>query len=295
MDMIVAAVALETERDPVIARALQLAALHRARLVLVHVMEIDMEGVRSAPGADTAHGLLRAEAERRIHATVADLAPAVDPEVVPEVIIAEGRPFQVIEELTGRMDADLLLIGAGTARNIREKILGSTADRLIRSSRVPVLVARKDDPLPYRNITVAIDPSDASMAAAKAAHRLGSAAPIAYLHVVEIPLSFEEALLKAGTPLSEVERYRRARRANARKELQSALEAAGIPYQGRLRVVSGDARDVLIRRARNPRTDLIALGTNRGNAVSQMLLGSVARNVLQGARCDVLITAMAVR
>ena len=58
-----------------------------------------------------------------------------------------------------------------------------------------------------------------------------------------------------------------------------------------MQIVHGAAGSALIRRYRSRRTDLIALGTHAGNAISQALMGSVARDLLRAAGCDVLVSA----
>lgn len=58
---------------------------------------------------------------------------------------------------------------------------------------------------------------------------------------------------------------------------------------GKIRVVRGDAATALVRLARSGKTDLVALGMQGKNAISKMVLGSVARRVLAGASCDVLL------
>ncbi|MGB3390256.1 MAG: universal stress protein [Pseudaminobacter sp.] len=288
MKTILAGLALEGGDDPIVARAVQLAGRHKSKLILVHVIEnaafdgVDMPG---APDASAISAMLESEAADRLGRIVASL----DTDIAPETVIIKGKPFEVISELVRQRKADLVVIGPGRARNMREKVFGSTADRIVRSSSVPVLVVRPGPTEPYRRVVVAADLSLQSLSASRAARALAPEAAIEHIHVVDMPLTFEQALLRAGTSKAEIDRIRQARLVAARERLKAAFAGIVGSASLRLRLFHGEARKVLVRQARNPRTDLIALGTHGRSAVSQMLLGSVARNVLQAATRDVLV------
>ncbi|RWR31913.1 hypothetical protein D2T31_02830 [Sinirhodobacter populi] len=91
-----------------------------------------------------------------------------------------------------------------------------------------------------------------SARAVSEARRLAPDAAVQLVHAIDIPLTFRQALLRAGTSQGEMERYRADRTARAQEELAARRRAA------------------------------------RG-AVAQTLLGSVARRALAGAACDVLV------
>ncbi|ODT77400.1 MAG: hypothetical protein ABS76_26805 [Pelagibacterium sp. SCN 64-44] len=280
METIIAGLALDGTDGPVLARAGQLAGQHGARLMLVHVLE--------APPAAEAEGLDLEGATRLLKEAAAARLAELAGGLAADIRIAWGRPFEVLSGLIAVEKAGLLVIGPGRPRTLREKIFGSTADRLVREAAVPVLVVRRPAEGPYRHVVVAADLSPQSLSAAQAARALAPEAAFEHLHVVDIPLSFEQALRRAGTPEAGIARYRQARLAGARERLEIAF--AGVEPL-RLRLVHGSARAVLLRRARSRRVDLVALGTHGRDAAAQMLLGSVARAVLSAAACDVLIAA----
>lgn len=290
INTIVAALALETDNDPVAGRALQLARQHAARLVFVHAVEDTPPGGDLPVSLDVSalHAIVKRNAVDRIR----QLTGNPGSEAVVEIVVETGKPYQVIDEIVQREGADLIVIGPGKARSMREKVFGSTADRVVRTSSRPVLVVRSTTPDRYRRLAVAVDFSAVSQVAAKAALSLVPDAAVELIHAIEIPLGFEQAMLRAGTTQAEIDRYRRARAREARSQISAALTELDPPLvQARLRIVHGDAARALVRLTRSGRTDLIALGTHGGNALSQMLLGSVARHVLRAAGCDVLVSA----
>ena len=288
MKNIIAALALDGGDDGVVARAMQLAARHDAALTLVHAMEdTDFGDVEALGGMDAE--TVRAVVGRNAADRLAALAGRAGVDARQARIVAEGKASDVIMDFAGERRADLVIIGPGKRRNLREKAFGSTADRVVRAADVPVLIVRREGAAPYGRAIVAADLSPQSLSASRAARTLAPDAIIEHVHVVEMPLSFEQTLLQAGASKVEISRYRQARLATARDRLKAVFADADGKAPMKLRLVQGDARAVLVRQARRRDIDLIALGTHGRGVVSQMLLGSVARHVAQGAWCDVLL------
>lgn len=286
---IVAALALETDNDPIMGRALQLARTHNARLLFVHVIEEPHLRESRLPGpvdVTSIRAMQKQDAVERIKR----LTGSSQPSIVADIVVDAGKPFQIIDEVAERNGADLIVIGPGNAKSLREKVFGSTADRVVRSSTRPVLVVKSAAFDPYQRIVGATDFSAASTAAIQAAILLAPSALVEFVHVIEIPLGFELAMLKAGTSQAEIDRYRRAKASDARKQMRVAFaEIDSSNSRPRLTIIQGSATHVLVRLARSGRTDLIAAGTHGRGAISQALLGSVASRLLQMAKCDVLV------
>lgn len=284
---ILVALALDDDSKRVAERAVQLANQHKARLVGVHVIEsLSLHDSDLPPSIDPATlvGTIEAQSAAQLQSL---LAAAENPAITHA---EAGKPHAVIERLASSYNADLLIIGPGVARNLREKVFGSTAERVVRCAACPVLVVRKDVGAPYRHIAIGVDFSDQARAAALWASRLSPMASRELIHAFDIPLAFEQAMLKAGTSLSDIERYRDAKAKNAYQQVMSVFSEDGrLPQKVRLRIVRGDASDVLVRASRRRATDLVALGTQGASAVARHFLGSVARRVLANAGCDVLV------
>jgi nucleotide-binding universal stress UspA family protein len=56
--------------------------------------------------------------------------------------ISSGRPFEEICKLAGEIDVDLIILGTRGYSGLKRVLLGSTAERVIRYARCPVLVPR---------------------------------------------------------------------------------------------------------------------------------------------------------
>ncbi|MFC3057742.1 universal stress protein [Paenirhodobacter populi] len=128
-----------------------------------------------------------------------------------------------------------------------------------------------------------------SARAVSEARRLAPDAAVQLVHAIDIPLTFRQALLRAGTSQGEMERYRADRTDRAQQEL--AVFRRDTPGAGALpvRFLDGEPGAALVRFSKRGRIDLLALGAHGRGAVAQTLLGSVARRVLAGAACDVLV------
>lgn len=286
MKTIIAALMLDGD-DAIVTRAARLARQHGARLVLLHVLE-DIEPESRVPLPTSAEAMTRVRSEAAMTRMRALLAEAG---LTGEAVVESGKPHLAIEALARLLQADLVVIGPGKPRGLRERVFGSTADRVVRAAPCPVLVVRAQAEDDYRVTLAAIDFSDPSLAAARALARLAPAARADLVHAVDTPADFQQALLVAGTPRDEVDRYRRARLLAARRQLRDFVaEAEGLPPGARNRVIEGAPGEVLIRLARRGEIEVIALGAQgAGRALSRLVLGSVARKVLTSVPCDVLV------
>jgi nucleotide-binding universal stress UspA family protein len=284
---ILVALSLEDDSLQIARRAIQLASQHEAEIVAVHVIEgVSLPDPELPPTVDG-----RTLFDRIVTQGTSDVQALFDgAAVLSSVLVETGKPHTIIDALARSCDADLIVIGAGNAKTLREKIFGSTADRVIRRAPCPVLVVRGASPDPYRHLVIGVDFSDYARAAARHAMQLAPDASRELLHAIEIPLVFEQSMLKAGTPEAEIERYRKAKAKSARTGLLHLYGENGrLPKGARIRIRHGDAAMALLRAAQRRQTDLVAIGTQGTNAVAQHLLGSVARKVLAGAKCDVLV------
>jgi nucleotide-binding universal stress UspA family protein len=124
----------------VLAHAADLARVHGATLDFVYVvnaaafanlpMETSWEGVRES---------LRGEGEAAL-----DGAEAAVEGVPTEHRMLEGGPAREIVAYAERSGADLVLMGTHGRGGINRILLGSVAERVVRSSPVPVLTVRVD-------------------------------------------------------------------------------------------------------------------------------------------------------
>lgn len=56
-----------------------------------------------------------------------------------------GAPFRVIIEMAEELNTDLIIMGTHGRTGMEQVIVGSTAERVVRRSRIPVLTVRSED------------------------------------------------------------------------------------------------------------------------------------------------------
>ena len=128
--------------------ALDLAARFDAEIHCLYV--VDESDVSSSPER------LREEMEtalvERGHEVVAAVQAATDREVEPA--IREGQPAQTIDRYAREIGADLVAIGTRGRHGENRFLVGSVAERVVRTCPVPVLTVRRltdEDP---RRVTI---------------------------------------------------------------------------------------------------------------------------------------------
>lgn len=286
---IVAALDLEPGSNAVLARAIQLAAAHAARLVVLHVIASEPLP-QAAARTNLDKSELRDRLKRQALAAIEPLVMKSERARRTDMVVEFGPPHDVIIRAARERHADLIVIGPGKARSLKDKILGSTADRVVRTSPAPVLLVKKQPARPYRKILVAVDFSPQSEAAVKDTRRLAPESTLQLVHVVELPLTFQRAMLRAGTSPAALERSRATQADKAQNDLIAF--AGRIPEAGKVttRILKGEPGPALIRFSKRGDIDLLAIGPYGRGGVVQALLGSVTRRVLGGTPCDVLVT-----
>lgn len=265
----------EDARAALLRAALLAKALGPQRAVLMHIL---------APG-------LPAEIEPRVMARMERALAALSEEAATHGVRFEPRlaAGTVLARLGEAMnECGLLVLGARGQHPVRDFMLGSTAERLVRKTRQPVLVVRRAPQGPYRHVLVAVDFSPASRAAARLAAAL---APEAHLHLVHAyEVEFESTLRFADLPEEVVQGYRNAERERARRDMDSLITELGLPEERCSSTLAlGYAPSALEQAEKRIGADLVVLGKHGKSNLEELLLGSVTVHTLQSARSDVLV------
>jgi nucleotide-binding universal stress UspA family protein len=207
---------------------------------------------------------------------------------------AECRPGPVLDVL-GRgaddVDADLVVLGARGASFLRRLVLGTTAERMLRRTRRPLLIVRAAAHEPYRRALLALDFSPWSAAVLAQARRVAPHARPVLFTAFQVP--FEEKLRFAGVDAATVDRYRQQARAQATQQMHALADGAGLkPGQWEACIVEGDASMRLVEQEQVLDCDLVVLGKHGQSAAEDLLLGSVTKHVLTEGQADVLVATL---
>jgi nucleotide-binding universal stress UspA family protein len=153
----------------------------------------------------------------------------------------------------------------------------------MRLSPVPILAVPQNWIGVPRKVLIAVDFSPASLRAAKTAMRIIPAGGVVcFAHVAP-----NSGLPDVDKGLSEL--YRN----NLNEEFDRFVAAAGVPDDvgvARIRLYGDTARALLEWAVANG-VDMIATGTRGAGALSRLIVGSVATELVRGAHCAILVAS----
>jgi len=266
--------------DRALDRAALLAAEWHAHLTVVHAMSADAasnadQGIPVPAWRRTDPRIL---AERRVRADIGDVVPQ------PAVVIGTGEPIDVILAAVSANDCDLIVTGLARDEPLGRLVLGSTVDKLMRRSPVPILVVRNRARAPYRRIAVATDFSQPSRETLEAAMGAFPEAQFDLVHAYDAPMS--------GLA-SDQKTYRAEFRAMAEEDAAAFLASyeEAFPQRARPRLVlrRGDPGHELSTYADEEDIELVVMSTQKRSALMDALIGSLAAELIRIVPCDVLV------
>lgn len=274
--------------------AVSLAKQFQAAIHLVHVHPPD----EAASLSEAAHLLLQsAEAIERLNEELAGIhRKRVEPFCPENCHVRSGRPYEKILRLAGEISADLIVLSTRGHSGLKHLLLGSTAERVVRSAPCPVLVARKSKPnsksasntFTVRTILVPVDFSECSIAGVKYAAFLAKKlhATLRLFHVM-YPCVDYVFVDRAGVRISElVEAVQKA----AREEMDALKQIdflRDVSVQTAIR--PGRPIDEICSAADEPNVDLIVTSTHGRTGFKHAVMGSVAEHVVRYAERPVLV------
>ena len=239
--------------------------------------------------ADTLEAELRAEAKTTVEGTRARLERL---DVTVQSTVLRGRPATAIVDRARDMRADLIVVGSRGHGTIESMLLGSVSAEVIDHAPAPVLVARGSR---IERVALGWDGSSCASLAADLLRTwpIFADSSVRVVSVTDIEIPWWTGLPAPGSPelmpiyLDAVAASRKQHDQLAR-EMTAELQAAGLRAEADRR--EGDAATEILAAASGSNTDLIVMGTHGRSGLARIVLGSVARNVLQRATCSVLIT-----
>jgi nucleotide-binding universal stress UspA family protein len=204
--------------------------------------------------------------------------------------IEQGDPAEVIVDVAGDMNADLVVTGTKGITGFKRFFLGSVATKVVRSCQSNVLVARGQS-RSFDRILVATDFSPASKNALRLALALAApGAEISLFHAWQYPpgtLGWNAAPNPAGDPLMAFrdDMLEYAREQGEAWIAEMSKPGVSLHFHQEYGAPSPLIHDML---EATPH-DLVAMGTHGYHGVRRFLLGSVAESTVRHAPCSAAI------
>lgn len=271
-------------------RAAMLASQTDASLVVMNVISRGtlnaLHDLMSPDASDELEDILLKESLDRLHELEQGISERHG--VSAQTSVSAGSVLREIDTYANGTDADLLVLGAHGGGFVRDMLLGSTTERVLRKTTLPMLVVKRPPSVRYERVLIPVDFSERSHAAIALARSVAPEAELILVHAFEVP--YEGKLRQAGLEESKVDAVREAARQEALRRLEELLAGPGVPAASMRHVlVYGQPASAILEQAQSHGCDLIAMGKQGLGMMEELVLGSVTRQVVEHAQCDVLV------
>jgi nucleotide-binding universal stress UspA family protein len=191
-------------------------------------------------------------------------------------------------DYAGTVGADLIVMGTHGRGGMAHVLLGSVAERVVRTAHCSVLTLRDRPDRAVRQVLVPTDFSATADAALDCAFVLAArlGAGLQLLHVVDDPFLAEG--MAAEAYIAEAPTVRTAMLRDAQARLKHRSSWPGVDVTVHTEVVFGHNAKTIAEYAAMRNIDLIVMGTHGRTGVAHLLLGSVAERLVRTAPCPVL-------
>jgi|GEM_PF-1547815 len=276
------------------AHAASLAKSFDASVTLLHVDELASGGMA---GIDTSEyrKSLSVDRDARIREALADFERhGVD----AALKVVAGLPKTAIDKWVRANGGDLVVMTKRNRGHIKELVLGSTTQRVLRLVSSPILVVHEDDKagdletLPnYKHIMAATDLSDTADRGIRASLSFADVtnSEVTLVHVLRmpqmVPLGASGAAASGGMPHQNLQVYRSTTEAQLSKMLRELGDERAKP----LILIDANAGEAISGAAESEDVDLITIPTLGRTGLKQILLGSTAERVARIASKPVLV------
>jgi len=179
-------------------------------------------------------------------------------------------PYRLIVEEAAGKKADMIIIGRRGRSGVMKMLMGSVAAKVIGHAPCKVLVVPRAARIACRNILVATDGSEQSLAAAAEA--------------IGIAKRYGTALIALSSSPSEIEAAEA--KANVKKVVEMARKE-GVPVEAATPL--GRSHEVIVETAGGRGVDLIVMGAYGKTGLKKLLMGSSTEKVIGHASCAVLV------
>ena len=255
-----------------------------AKVHLVHVMPFEplSFGFDGGFGVDVVASL-RSRKEVDLAAEIRE-AGVLEHEILG-ADVRVGTPHQVLAESAADIGVDMIIVDATDDHDRERDVLGSTADRLIRSAPCPVLILRTGMPIPPRRVLTPVDFSPTSALALATGVRFLRQLAAKGSSAIESLFVLSEITRQLDSRFSPQHVDRMAKEELLRFTLEHTSEWPGT-IETKLRI--GDARRQLQRELEQQPFDLVVVGSHGHGLLHRALIGSVAGQLARQANCSVL-------
>jgi len=277
MKKLLMATDLSARSDRALERALALAHQLGASLEVIHIVS------RTVPAN------IVEEYEASARTTIEQLLESLLPSAVvePQISIISGYDDEEILFHAQETSAELIVLGI-TRYSSHELFCGTTAERVIRTGNLPVLLVKDPVAHDYERVLVPTDNSPAAQRALECAAAIAPDAEFHLLHIVHVPFTgFLGPESQAQIRQEQERNFKNAFEEGVRAQVER-LGNGGL--RATFHIEEGDILSVIRDQAAHLKPDLLAIGSHGRSVLRHALIGSVAGSLLSDPPVDVLAT-----
>lgn len=196
-----------------------------------------------------------------------------------DAVITQGSPHHEILKFADKKKGDIIVLGTRGLSDLEAFIIGSTASRVTRGSKIPVLVIRKPKRTKAKKILVPTDLSKVSLEGLKFAVEFAQDYEVSSIDVLTCIESSESEL-----PDNVLEKTKD----KLKKEISKLIgsETNSINYNI---VPAYSVPEGIIDFVQKKKIDLIIMASHGRSGVSRILLGSNAEKVVKKSSVPVIV------
>ena len=206
-----------------------------------------------------------------------------DDKVIYSVSLKEGDADDVILHAAKSYKADMIIIGAHSKSKGAKHLLGTTAQKVVNQSHLPVLIVKKSVKDDYQDILAPTDFEIQSKQSVLIAKNIFPKAKISAVHAYET-IDTEGPYTIYGYDLAHSNKMAKV---HAKNEMKDFIKEVSVK-KGKVIDAKLDNKKVILQYIEKDSCDLVVIGS-QGTGGLKALLGSVASYILNTSPCDVLI------
>jgi nucleotide-binding universal stress UspA family protein len=187
-------------------------------------------------------------------------------DITVEYFIKLNNPFDGIKKYAEKINADLIIMGSKGHSEFEEIMIGSNTEKIVRSSKIPVIVVKKDSKkFKLKNLVFASNFNNENREA--------------FSKFLEFANAFGSKihLLKINTPSDFESTY------NSKEKLKDFIKDYHLPKHSINIYNDTSVEKGIINFSREKKVDLIALSTHGRSGLSHLFTASVTKNLSKKA------------
>ncbi len=269
---------LSPRSDRALYRAIKLASELNYNLHVLHVVDEDLP--------EKATYIIREDAKEILQEQIKSFKSRLKIKVNIKVVI--GKHYEAILYESEKIKARAIILGIPSKNTLKGFFTGSTAERIIRSTNIPVLVVKKASQKKYSRVIVAIDFSVYSRRCLEFAIDLFANEEIYLVHSYHIPYKhiIGSSYISKKTKRGQYEEFLNM----VNNEMSQFFSTIDKDTDNLNKIIKeGPVIVRLNNEIKNLKADLLIMGTHGRTGMTRTFLGSVAEDMLTTSKCDIAI------